>query len=133
MVRRHEITDKQWKAIKDLLPGKSSDPGRTARDNRLFLNAVLWIARTGAPWRDLPAHFGEWNSTYQRFNRWCKRDVWKRILQVQQNPDLESLMLDSTVIRAHPHAAGAVKKRGPIGGSAGTITRRIQHQIAHSC
>ena len=109
-MRRHEISDEQWSKIKDLLPGKPGDPGRTANDNRGFLNAVFWIARTGAPWRDLPERFGDWNSVFQRFNRWCKRGVWGRILQAWKDPDLECLMLDSTVIRAHQHAAGARKK-----------------------
>lgn len=109
-MRRHEISDEQWNKIKDLLPGKPGDPGRTAADNRGFLNALLWIAKTGAPWRDLPERFGEWNSVFQRFNRWSKRGVWARLLQVWQDPDLESLMLDSTVTRAHQHAAGARKK-----------------------
>jgi transposase len=109
-MRRHEISDEHWDKIKDLLPGKPGDPGRTAEDNRSFVNAVLWIARTGAPWRDLPDRFGEWNSVFQRFNRWCKHGVWARLLQAWQDPDLECLMLDSTVIRAHQHAAGARKK-----------------------
>lgn len=109
-MRRHEISDEHWDKIKDHLPGKPGDPGRTAEDNRSFVNAVLWIARTGAPWRDLPERFGEWNSVFQRFNRWCKHGLWTRLLQAWQDPDLECLMLDSTVIRAHQHAAGARKK-----------------------
>jgi transposase len=109
VVRRHEISDEQWGKIKDLLPGKSGDPGRTAEDNRGFINAVLWVARTGAPWRDLPERFGAWNSVFQRFNRWSQRGVWERLLQTRQVPDLECLMLDSSVIRDHQHAAGARK------------------------
>jgi len=112
-MRRHEITDEQWNRIKDFLPGKPGDPGRTAVDNRQFINAVLWIARTGAPWRDLPERFGEWNSVFQRFNRWCKRGVWAQLLEHWKDPDLEYLMLDSTIIRAHQHAAGAQKKGEP--------------------
>lgn len=107
MLRRHEITDPQWGAIKDFLPGKEGDPGATAKDNRLFVNAVLWIAKTGAPWRDLPERFGNWNSVFQRFNRWCKAGVFPRVMEKLQDPDLGVLMLDSTVIRAHQHAAGA--------------------------
>lgn len=107
MRRRHEITDQQWDAIKDLLPGKEGDPGATANDNRLFVNAVMWIAKTGAPWRDLPERFGNWNSAFQRFNRWCKAGVFQRIMEALQDPDLGVLMLDSTIIRAHQHAAGA--------------------------
>lgn len=110
-MRRHEIGDEQWVKIKDHLPGKAGDPGRTAEDNRLFVNAVLWIAKTGAPWRDLPERFGEWNSVFQRFNRWCHRGVWQRVLAAWQDPDLECLMLDSTVIRAHQHSAGARSKK----------------------
>jgi transposase len=106
-MRRHEITDQQWNAIKDLLPGQDGDPGVTAKDNRLFVNAVMWIAKTGAPWRDLPERFGNWNSVFQRFNRWCKTGVFQTIMEHLQDPDLGVLMLDSTVIRAHQHAAGA--------------------------
>jgi transposase len=107
MLRRHEITDQQWNGIKDLLPGQEGDPGATAKDNRLFINAIMWIAKTGAPWRDLPERFGNWNSVFQRFNRWCKAGVFQTIMEKLQDPDLGVLMLDSTIIRAHQHAAGA--------------------------
>lgn len=107
MLRRHEITDEQWDAIKHLLPGQEGDPGVTAKDNRLFVNAILWIARTGAPWRDLPERFGNWNSVFQRFNRWCKTGVFASVMEHLQDPDLGVLLLDSTIIRAHQHAAGA--------------------------
>ena len=107
-MRRHELTDQQWQLIRPVLPGQKADPGRTARNNRLFVNAVLWIARTGAPWRDLPERFGPWNSVFQRYNRWCKRGVWERLLEeLGGDPDLETLLLDSTIVRAHQHAAGA--------------------------
>ena len=109
-MHRYEISDEQWRRIEDLLPGKASDPGGTADDNRRFVNAVLWVARTGAPWRDLPERFGNWNSVFQRFNRWAKNDVWGTIMEKLQDPDLEWLILDSTYIRAHQHAAGAKKK-----------------------
>lgn len=107
MLRRHEISDEQWDAIKDLVPGKEGDPGATAKDNRLFINAIMWIAKTGAPWRDLPERFGNWNSIFQRFNRWCKNGVFTTIMEKLQDPELGTLILDSTVIRAHQHAAGA--------------------------
>jgi transposase len=106
-MRRHEITDEQWNAIKDLLPGQEGDPGANAKDNRLFVNAVMWIAKTGAPWRDLPERFGNWNSVFQRFNRWCKTGVFTMMMEHLQDPDLGVLMLDSTIIRAHQHSAGA--------------------------
>jgi transposase len=80
-MRRHEISDEQWTAIEPLLPGKPGDPGRTAQDNRSFVNAVMWLLRTGAPWRNLPERFGTWNTVYKRFNRWCKRGVWGRVLE----------------------------------------------------
>ena len=109
-MRRHEITDEQWKRIAPLLPGKDRDPGVTA-DNRLFLNAVFWIARTGAPWRDLPEGFGKSNRVFQRFNRWARRGVWEKVFrEIGEDADLEWLLLDSTIIRAHQHAAG--KKGG---------------------
>ena len=111
MLRRHAISDEQWGRIKDLLPGRPGIRGRTAMDNRLFVDAVLWIGKTGAPWRDLPERFGDWNSTFRRFDRWSKSGVWKAVFDALQDPDLEWLLLDSTVIRAHPHAAGAKKRR----------------------
>jgi transposase len=111
-MHRHSITDEHWVLIKDLLPGQAGDPGVTAKDNRLFIDAVLWIAKTGAPWRDLPERFGNWNSAWRRFDRWCQKGVWHRIFEEIKDPDLEWLILDSTVIRAHQHAAGAIKKEG---------------------
>jgi transposase len=110
MRHRHAIADADFDRIKDLLPGRPGTPGVTARDNRLFIDAVLWIAKTGAPWRDLPERFGHWNSTWRRFDRWAERGVWRRVFEALQDPDLEWLILDSTVVRAHPHAAGAKKK-----------------------
>ena len=106
------ICNERWARIATLLPGKPSDPGRAAADNRLFLDAVLWVARTGAPWPALPERFGKYNSGFQRFSRWAKRGVWERIFDALQEPDTEWLLLDSTTVRAHQHAAGA-RKRGP--------------------
>lgn len=108
-MRRYEISDEDWQRIEHLLPGKSTDPGRTAEDNRRFINAVLWIARSGAAWRDLPERYGNHNSVYQRFNRWSKKGVWERVFAALQEPDLEWVMLDSTIVRAHQHAAGQKK------------------------
>ena len=110
MRRRHELTDEQWERLEPLLPGRRDDPGRTGENNRLFVNAVLWLAKTGAPWRDLPERFGKWNSVFQRYNRWCKNGVWEQVLEaLDDEPDLEHLLLDSSVVRAHQHAAGAKK------------------------
>lgn len=112
-MRRYELEDEAWDRIEPLLPGRPESPGTTGHDNRLFVNAVLWIARTGAPWRDLPERFGNWNSVFQRFNRWSKRGVWGRVMEaLGGDADLEWLLIDSTVVRAHQHAAGAEKK-GP--------------------
>jgi len=105
-MRRYEITDQQWQRLAHLLPGKAGDVGRSATDNRLFINAVLWIARSGAPWRDLPERFGPWNSAYRRFRRWVKSGVWQQVFDQLPEPDLDWLMIDSTVVRAHQHAAG---------------------------
>ncbi len=107
--RRYEISDENWQRIKDLLPGKEGDPGRTAENNRRFINAVLWIARTGAPWPDLPERFGKYDSVFQRFNRWSKNGTWQHIFEHLQEPDLEWMMIDSTTVRAHQHAAGQKK------------------------
>lgn len=109
---RKRLRDEQWERIKDLLPGKATDPGVTAKDNRLFLEAVLWIARTGSPWRDLPPALGNWHATFTRFSRWGKKGVWQRVIEaISDDVDLEALFIDSTVVRAHQHAAGAKKKK----------------------
>ena len=121
MLPRHAISDADWDRIKDRLPGRPGQPGWLAADNRLFVDAVLWIARTGAPWRDLPARFGNWNSAWRRFDRWASKGTWTMVFEALQDPDLEWLILDSTVIRAHPCAAGAPKKR--TGPGARTIRR----------
>ena len=109
-MRRYEITDQQWSKIALFLPGKVGDVGRSTVDNRLFVNAVLWIARSGAPWRDLLERFGPWNSVYRRFRRWAKADIWKNVFEELQEPDLDWLMIDSTIVRAHQHAAGQKKR-----------------------
>ena len=110
-MRRYEIKDYEWVRLEPLLPGKVGDVGRSAADNRLFINAVLWIARSGSPWRDLPERFGNWNSVYQRFRRWSKKDVWRQVFEALQEPDLDWLLLDSTTVRAHQHAAGQKNDR----------------------
>ena len=112
-MHRHEIADEDWERIEYLLPGRAGDPGVAAKDNRLFVNAILWIGKTGAPWRDLPERFGKWNSVWKRFDRWSAKGVWRRVFETLKDPDLEWLILDSTVTRAHQHAAGAVKKGAP--------------------
>ena len=122
MRHRHAIADDPWDRVKDLLPGRAGHPGVTAKDNRLFIDAVLWIAKTGAPWRDLPERFGHWNSAWRRFDRWARKGVWLKVFEALQDPDLEWLILDSTVIRAHPHAAGAKKKATAV---AGRRSRRL--------
>ena len=110
------LRNDQFERIAALLPGKASDPGRTAANNRLFVEAVLWIARTGSPWRDLPTEFGSWNSAYQRFARWSRRGIWHCVFaRLAQDADFEEVFIDSTIVRAHQHAAGAPKK---------TVTRR---------
>src|SRR5574337_281681 len=106
------LRDDQFGRIEALLPGKLSDPGRTAANNRLFVEAVLWIARTGSPWRDLPCEFGPWNSVYQRFARWSRQGLWHQLFaKLAEDADFEEMFIDSTIVRAHQHAAGAPKKK----------------------
>jgi transposase len=112
MARRYELTDAQWEAIRDELPGKEGDPGRTAADNRLFVNAVLYVAKTGIPWPDLPERFGKYNTAWRRFDRWCAAGVWERLAGLLGEPDLTELQLDSTTMKAHPVAATGRKRGG---------------------
>jgi len=105
---RTVLSDQQWERIAPELPGKPGDPGARARDNRRFVEAVLWIARTGAPWRDLPAEFGKWYSVYTRFWRWAQKGVWERIFQaLSDDADFEYVLIDATHIRVHQHGTGA--------------------------
>ena len=109
---RHKLTDEQWHKIKDYLPGKDGDSGRSASDNRLFIDAVMWIARTGAPWRDLPSGFGKWSNVHKRFTRWSRKGVWQIIFNtLAVNEDNEWLMIDSTIVRVHQHGAGAAGEK----------------------
>ncbi len=113
MTRRYGLRDDQWERIKDLLPGREETVGVTAKDNRLFVEAVLYRYRTGLPWRDLPERFGDWKNVHRRHSRWSKRGVWERIFKtLASDADNEYAMIDSTIVRAHQHAAGARKKGG---------------------
>lgn len=108
---RHQICDERWKRIQGLLPAQSGRPGRPSKDNRLMVNGMLWILKTGAPWRDLPERFGPWKSVFTRFSRWTKAGLWKKVFdEVSKDRDTESHMIDSTIVRAHQDASGARKK-----------------------
>jgi transposase len=109
MNTRYEIKDDEWQRIKDLFPPeRKPQGGRPAIDNRHMLNAMLWVARSGAPWRDLPDRYPHWKSVYTRFRRWQKSGIWDRVLKhVSQEQDDESVMIDTTIIRVHQHGSGA--------------------------
>ena len=107
--QRHDISDEMWEKVKDILPGRKGTWGGNARDNRNFLNAVFWILRTGAPWRDLPESYGKWNTIFRRFCRWRDRGAWEELLEkLVIEPDLEWLMIDASHVKVHSHAAGAI-------------------------
>src|ERR1700728_3242254 len=90
------------------LPGQPTDPGRSGGDNRRFIEAVLWIVRTGSPWRDLPGSFGNWNTVFKRYRDWVKADVFIRLFEAcSDEPDMEYAMLDATIVKVHRHGQGA--------------------------
>ena len=110
-MRRYALRDDQWERIRDLLPGRDDLVGVTARDNRLFVDAVLYRFRAGIAWRDLPERFGDGVKVHRRFTRWADRSVWERVFQhLAADADNEYAMIDSTIVRAHQHSAGAKKK-----------------------
>jgi len=112
MVKRYELSDGQWERVKDLLPGKVGDPGRSGRDNRQFVDGVLWVLRSGAHWHDLPERYGKWKTVHTRFSRWAKAGVWERVFEaLVRDRDNRYLMLDTTLVRAHQQAATG--KGGP--------------------
>jgi transposase len=115
MAKRYELTTAQWRRICDLLPGKPGDRGRCGDDNRLFVNAVLWVLRSGAHWRDLPERYGKYKTVHKRFTRWARAGVWEKVFDhLIEAPDNDYVMLDSTLVRAHQQAAT---------GKGGTKTR----------
>ena len=110
-MRRYALRDDQWDKIKDLLPGTAGHVGVTAKDNRLFVEAVLYRYRSGIAWRDLPERFGDYRVVHLRHSRWSKSLVWQRLFEaLAQDADNEYAMIDSTIVRAHQHSAGAKKK-----------------------
>ena len=117
MTRRYGLRDDQWARMEHLLPGRVGHVGGTARDNRLFVEAVLYRYRAGIPWRDLPERFGGWKNTHTRFSRWARSGVWERVFSaLSADADNEYAMIDATIVRAHQHSAGARNK--------GAATRR---------
>jgi len=111
MVKRYELTDEEWNKISDLLPPETTGKrGRPAKDNRIMLNAMVWIARSGAPWRDLPERYGPWESVYSRFKKWIDDGILDNIFRVLSlEAELEELSLDASIVKAHQHSAGAKK------------------------
>jgi transposase len=111
MASRYELSEAQWSRIQDLLPGRKESVGRTAADNRVFVNGVLWVLRSGARWSDLPEHYGKYKSVHKRFARWAASGVWDRLFRTLiRDAKNEYLMIDSTIVRAHQQAATGRKK-----------------------
>ena len=107
---RHELTEDQWRRIKDLLPPDQGRAGRQPRPNREMVNAILWVLKSGAPWRDLPERYPKWKSVHTRFMRWCKRGVWKRVLDaLAAEVDDELTIIDASIVRVHQDAVGGKK------------------------
>nr|WP_155252316.1 IS5 family transposase [Paenibacillus polymyxa] len=133
MRRRYELTDEEWNIVDPLLPpARKKQGGRPPKDRRQMLNAVLWVARTGAPWRDLPSYYGPWSSAYSFFWRLQKANIWGEILKhVAIEPDWEQVMVDATIVRVHQHGAGAKggKDRQAIGRSRGGLTTKIHAMV----
>ena len=131
---RMALTDRQWKLIAPILPGKVGDRGRTGGDNRKTVEGILYIVRTGSPWRDLPPYYGNWNTIHRRFRRWVASGVFDRIFEATSgNMDLRSVMVDGSFVKVHQHGTGAKKvgarltnqrRRKPSGAVEAGLTRR---------
>ena len=124
---RHDISDAVWELLAPYTIGNKGTWGGNARDTRQFINAVFWILRTGAPWRDLPPDYGNWNTVQRRFCRWRDKGIWEKILEgIVDEPDLEWLMIDASYIKVHPHGTGAVGGNQDMGKTkGGSIPRYI--------
>jgi transposase len=119
-MHRHDLTNEQWQRLEPLLPPQKPQTGRPNNDHRTVISGILWVLRTGAPWRDLPERYGSWSTVYSRFQRWRKAGIWERILKELQamgdqegTLDWEIHFVDGTIVRAHQHAAGAKKATQP--------------------
>ena len=121
VMTRLTLSDAQWAKIAPYCAGKETDVGRTAVNNRLFIEAVLWIVRTGSPWRDLPPEFGNWNSVYKRYRRWVKSDRFSKLFNALNDSDLEYAMIDGTIVKVHRHGQGA---------KGGLVIRQLANQEA---
>jgi transposase len=121
---RYELTEAQWQQIKGLLPPDHGQPGRERQPNRAMVNAILWVLRSGAPWRDLPQHYPKWKSVHTRFLRWSKRGVWKHVLDtLAVDLDAEFTIVDASIVRAHQDAAGGKKTEASASGDPGEDRR----------
>jgi transposase len=143
---RTDLTEQEWERLAPLLPSSEGKRGGQYKDHRWVLNGILWVLRTGAPWRDLPERYGPWKTCHDRLLRWQRQGRWEAILQAVQrdadatgNVDWEVVSVDGTTVRAHQHAAGARRpiparpEKGGGGGrlrGAGAQSRRVQHQAA---
>jgi transposase len=117
---RHDISDEIWDLLKPHLPGQRGQWGGIAQDNRRFINAVFFILRTGASWRDLPPDYGKWGTVHQRFIRWQRKGTWKKILDILiEEPECQFLMIDATHIKVHPDACGAIGGNQDMGRTKG--------------
>lgn len=131
MPRRFELTDEQWSVIGPHLPAERGRPTRPSIDNRSMVNAMLWVLRTGAPWRDMPDYYPKWKSVYTRFSRWSARGLWTEVLRaLTKHADTRGYHIDGTIVRAHQDAHGArregQKARPPaIGTSRGGPSTKI--------
>ena len=119
-MERYELSAAQWRRIEGSLPGRPGCVGVTAKDNRKFVNGVLWVLRSGAHWKDLPHGYGNWKSVHKRFTRWARAGIWEKIFQeLLDDPDNRCVMIDSTIVQAHQQAACGIegaKMRRPTGG-----------------
>ena len=107
-IRRYEISDEQWNQIKDMFPRAKT--GRPPKDNRIMFNAILWLAKSGAAWADIPERYGPYKTVYSRFCKWCDDGTLLSIFKaLNKYADFENLSIDRTSIKAHPQSAGAKK------------------------
>ena len=122
---RHDISDEMWAMIEPHTIGNKGSWGGNAKDTRMFINAVFWILRTGAPWRDLPPDYGNWNTVQRRFCRWRDKGVWERLLEsIVDDPDFEWLMIDASHVKVPPHASGAKGGNQEMARTKGGLTPR---------